>query len=178
MAQGYKCVTVNTTAYVFDPQSKKKYIFISSYLYAMLQGFGGNWRMECLNPRFPSAYPVVCGMQHDADSNIILKLVSTKKILKCNPDFNIFFVLMFLPKLYCNKENLEYQDHVLFSFFINDVRCREIVYRVAELNTTVIEENEINYFPTNTNRTYEHHPYNTQNTTHRDTATHMHLSQF
>ena len=29
-------------------------------------GFGGKWGTECLNTRFPSAYPDVYGIQHEA----------------------------------------------------------------------------------------------------------------
>ena len=31
--------------------------------------FGGKWGKECLNTRFPYAYPAVCGIQHKADLN-------------------------------------------------------------------------------------------------------------
>ena len=39
---------------------------------------GGKWGTECLNTRFPSAYPAVCGIQREADF-----LTISKKVIGC-----------------------------------------------------------------------------------------------
>ena len=47
--------------------SRQSAALSSATQHAMPPEFGRKWGTECLNTRFPSAYPAVCGIQREAD---------------------------------------------------------------------------------------------------------------